>query len=116
MNVASQKLCEELFELSGWTNTDNGYFLLHDGTYRVHNFPKCKFPAYDAGFLLRKLPYKIGNGKWSIWLRLGKTINGYSACYMGSDLVPNHAHNADTPENVLCSLAIELFKQGVLSK
>lgn len=95
-NVASKELCEELYDLSLWIAPQNhpdatkGYY----GT------------GYDLGYLLRKIPggVRVQHMTKHIW----------SASIVGN--VVAHLVNGDTPEDAACKLAIELFKQGVLTK
>jgi hypothetical protein len=126
MNTASRELCQELYELSGWgsitevppllkwSQLSSGAWLEvdrdtpHDGT---------SFPAYDLGYLLRKLPKLIalpdnGTGGF-LFIDIKKYKSGirWRAGYHDQMLV-----NADTPEDAVCSLAIELFKRGILTK
>lgn len=128
MNVASLENCKELFELSEWDDS-SAYWTkdtypatkfepfvsdLHEGT----NF-KHIAPAYDLGFLLRKLPPYLGTEDDDWLLRLMPSYLGetWSIGYAGlKDLRFLHAQQGDIPENALCKLAIQLFKQGLLTK
>lgn len=102
MNVASLELCKELYELSGWDNREQYHYI--DGS---------PVPAYDFGYLLRKLPEgtTIRVNKRNP-VKLGKNQGPYSALMYGY----RGAVRADTPEDCAAKLAIELLKQGVLSK
>lgn len=80
---------------------------------------KRSVPAYDLGYLLRKLPAKIDTGE-SVelheiygWLYMSMAEDG-KEWHFGYGVVDLHGQ-ADTPEDAACKLAIELFKQGVLS-
>ncbi len=111
MNVASLENSKKLYELSKWTETE---YVHSSDTYRAgydlmlrERANGLVLPAYDAGYLLRKLQhlnvdlYPIDKG--SCWY----------ACVQweeNSTELP-----ADTPEDALAKLAIELFKQGVLT-
>lgn len=122
MNVASLELCRELYELSEWIETFN-YWEYTDGIpegvpylsqpelerrYGLWSTQELKkrFPAYDCGYLLRKLPdiNLLRDVKRSEWMATApfrsKVLNEW----------------ADTPEDTLCKLAIALFKEGVLVK
>lgn len=127
MQVASLELSKTLFELSGWgvLETDKAWSF-HGSDYRLKDWPKgklgvLKFPAYDAGYLLRKLPPRIVRGT-NYWPQLERHINGkqYRACYHNGDsclfLGEPSVFLADTPEDCLAMLAIELFRQGVLKE
>lgn len=109
MEVASLELCKELYELSGWENT-SFYHDISEGFDEYHlAYSSNKklpvdgglYPAYDLGYLIRKLPVdtqmnRLSNGDW-----------GFKS--------QTFARVADTPEDAACKLIIELFKQGILS-
>lgn len=147
MNVASLELCRELYELSGWEDTD----LFHNwgkrfGTRDVYKrgIPravtdfskvvdfaevgrtrlqglrtqyvedgyvlddyreKLSCPAYDLGYLLRKLPD----------FYLNRDPDGFYSIELDSLEGSHYRQDADTPENAVCKLCIELFKQGILA-
>lgn len=110
MNVTNIELSKELYELSGW---EDGARLpwycwveAHQ-TYDIDNGVP-KFPAYDLGFLLRKLPSSI---------HVYRTKSGEGRA-TGHDSPPNFITTVkgDTPEDATAKVAIELFKQGILSK
>lgn len=127
MNVASQELCEELYSLSGgvkstWKDTeyrryyDDGLFVTNEKLNGLW------LPAYDLGYLLRKLPKYIGHASQSCRLGLfpqGFTNTGGSDWCASYDTFKGEIYllqTADTAEDVTCKLAIELFKQGILTK
>jgi hypothetical protein len=134
MHTARLELCKELSLVSGWFDT---YFW--HATFQNHSSPQDQrginhymlvsqqelqelqnhsyikklgfIPAYDLGYLLRKL-----NGKTPVSLKI---YDGYTTAYWQdfsetAKLPDKFVHKADTPEDALCMLAIELFKQGVL--
>lgn len=120
MNVANIDLSKELYELSGWEGAGYLYTYSYDHAVPVsyiHGIEEIRFPAYDLGTLLRKLPEKTTlrrnkprpikasnwHGEWCI----GVYGEGYRSV--------GGKHGA-TPEDAACKLAIELFKQGVLTK
>lgn len=98
MNTASLELCKELYELSGWEGEEDVYRQAEPG----EEDENVVCPAYSAGYLLRKLP----KDETTYGFKLGKWYAQYQAAPVF----------ADTPEDALCKLAIELFKQGVLKK
>lgn len=103
VNFASLEHCKELYELSGWKDTDiwfgNGDVSnVKRNSYGVY-FDNNDIPAYDLGFLLRKLR--------PIFLSQDDTELAEALRLMCQ--VPS-------PEDSLCKLAIELFKQGLLTK
>lgn len=122
MNVASHSLCKELYELSGWYfgghtwhHSDfNDLWTLAPAPDKVGKTYKVVCPAYDLGYLLRKLPESVD----SIYgLLLYPTSGGqWFAGYYEPDGLEQYEVHADTPEDAACKLAIELFKQGVLKK
>jgi hypothetical protein len=111
MNVASFGLCQELYEVSGWLTGIDGYCytslpgerkdfevrpLTDTGNDRIQ---VC--PAYDLGYLLRRLP--VGNVLSSVednWLASSNP----------------EVTTAATPEDAAAQLAIELIKQGILPR
>lgn len=128
MNVASLERCGELYKLSGWEFGHMRYDLTHrslgvnDGDY------KGKVPAYDLGYLLRKLPahFNTGDARGAFEFFLKTTgrewFAGYNKPELGKWLYDNNHGvwetpcSADTPEDAAAGLAIQLFKQGILKK
>lgn len=107
MNVASLELSKELYELSGWTGT--ALLWQPDGDIGLMGPTSSERPpAYDLGYLLRKLPLvrlqhvALESDDLKRWLCSVKSVS--------------MAEHAETPENAAAKLAIELFKQGVLTK
>lgn len=102
MNVASLELCKELYELSGWGAE------LNDWRSNSGTVISGAYPAYDLGYLLRKLPndHMINFSRPPV--KLYQSGHSWTAEYGGFK-------SGDTaPEDAVCKLAIELFKQGVL--
>ena len=109
MNVASFELCQELYELSGWlTGIDGNCFVSLPGERKGFEVRPLTdtgndhiqiCPAYDLGYLLRRLP--VGNVLTSLE---GEWIASSSP----------KITTAATPEDAAAKLAIELFKQGIL--
>ncbi len=109
MNVARLDLSKELYELSEW---DNGWYSYWGrGVVARDSTEQRICPAYDLGYLLRKLP-KMGS--ISVTSIIGA---GWEAVYHGNrgDLYERR-YQADTPEDAVCKLAIELFKQDILKR
>lgn len=123
MQVAKLELCKELFELSGWSTTEKVWFLsannptgsLWRNGELVQDGIEC-FAAYDAGFLLRKLPDGVSLYKG----RRGWTLNSGNTFQLNNISTGNLLRLGNflsaVPEDALCKLAIELFKQGILKK
>lgn len=132
MTVASLRLCRTLYELSGWRGNTYWYdrscdceeISVFDSIYVSPN--GSDIPAYDLGFLLRKLPpnFHTGDVRGAFEFFLKTTgrewFAGYNKPEMGKWLYDNNHGvwerpcTADIPENALCKLCIELFNQGVL--
>lgn len=133
MNVASLELCKELYELSRWEPDDRFWFDI-DGKHSVHcghefivgkeitefkGFLARICPAYDLGYLLRKLPKYLRHAQDDLRFELmpqGYTKKGLSrwcAVYANirGDIV--FLEVADTPEDAACKLVIELIKEGI---
>jgi hypothetical protein len=112
-DVASLDLCRELYELADW-NEVHWWYKTWDGidwqlgTYEA-DIPEC-IPAYDLGYLLRKLPQNIGR----ITLK-HREHSGMWFCKW-DDRKGELGQQADTPEDAAAKLAIELFKQGILMR
>jgi len=116
-DVANLELCMELQSLSGWKDQQRSVWSSELGDY---------IQRYTLGYLLRKLPRWIEpekNMPHLLTVQPNPIGKGWNALYRLSIATPTsdrrHAteiHEADTPEDALCKLAIELFKQGVLKK
>lgn len=122
MNTASLELCKELYELSGWEPEywKRNVVGVHDYLYAKMKVENSD-PAYDLGYLLRKLPKRFAN-------KDGHYLAGYS--YLSLRRIPTtltveqswkamfgkkYEATADTPEDAACKLAIELIKQKVIT-
>jgi hypothetical protein len=132
MTTANLELCRELYELSGWEDTPWVYeFELghrgmkvvdirdnsHWGGIAHHLFvtdPITKLeprylPAYDLGYLLRKLAISSERNIQLYYSVTGKVwkcqFNGYGSPKL-----------ADIPEDCAAKLCIELFKQNILTR
>lgn len=113
MNVASLSLCKELYKVSKWLDTPNCYFNSDSGSHGLTDSNNGELghdiyreaPAYDLGFLIRKLPpyTRIQTMKGDVPYRVSYD-NGVS----------ERGVNANTPEDAAAKLAIELFKQDIL--
>lgn len=113
MTTANLDLCKELYELSGWDDSEwkeitqkwrfkhrkdtNPELAIQPYQYKFGEY----IPAYDLGYLLRKLPRET--------ILSNISDNGWTIVYGGKGL-----YKATTPENAACKLAIELFKKGIL--
>lgn len=94
-----------------------------DAEFRFDHDP-C--PAYTAGYLLRKLPklLDIDGASFSLCVHTNVAPPDWTAYYMFVQVVDGKLKRysnrlkveADTPEDALCKLAIELFKRGILTE
>jgi hypothetical protein len=124
MTVASLELCRELYTLSAWTDTNfywsnvthsfvyvNDYILIdEDDELRSDD---SDIPAYDLGYLLRKLQ----NPKFQVAVMAWPNGTYSAACYEAGDRMYDMPDaDAATPEDAVALLAIALFKQDVLQR
>jgi hypothetical protein len=128
LNTASLELCKELYKLSGWGMLDTDKcWAFHGSSYRLKNWPTGKLgmgklPAYNLGYLLRKLPpsftYRTPsdhNVNVNIYMELIAEGNAkFIIASVGLTTVWWQSYG--TPEDVACKLAIKLFEQGILTK
>lgn len=122
MNVASLDLCKELYDLSGWKHSANGLTTLSPAPDKIGRQFEQICPAYDLGYLLRKLPGHIAIQS-TTWDDVhtekvrGQELDYQAvACYQSNIKGVLIQEVADTPEDAIALLAIKLFKQGVLTK
>ena len=131
MHVASLELSRELYELSGWDDRRAIQYYWHgDDLDHVtvvdaeQHEPECAvYPAYDLGYLLRKLPGSFNDKGNSYYFMLDRSIDDYekgyswAAAYMSLSSIRERLQQlAVTPEDAAAKLAIELFKQNILRK
>jgi hypothetical protein len=109
MNVASLDNCKRLWEVSEWDGTQNVWLPDGKGGWELEadnieqNGELAFIPAYDLGYLLRKLHIFID------W-HMSRDDRGYVIHIAGDDWI------ADTPEDAVAELAIALFKRGIYQK
>lgn len=110
MNVANLELCKELKELSGWISGSDFFPVKHS--------TEDPIPAYDLGYLLRKLPsyIKLKNDRTRFTLRTKPESNQHELPLWQAMYGHDFSERADTPEDAAAKLAVELFKQGILTK
>ena len=117
MNIARLDLCKELYELSGWAQSLYEHELLSGEHYTTtlprkameHSSQNIYIPAYDLGYLLRKLQTTID------YLRPSTVSKQWVVKGPWSEDEDSLIY-ADTPEDAAALLDIELFKQGVLKR
>lgn len=125
MNVADKDLCQELYEVSGWSDTHLRWnqFMSKEAVWQIYeSSEKVVFagyvgyaPAYDLGYVLCKLHRATIHHKW---------VDGESTYTARISVAKEHKTSAntvyksesETPENAAVKLAIELFKQGILKR
>lgn len=136
-HTASKELSQELYKLSGWADTGLFWYEEHDydddpdGRGDFYHEPRIytqmeieetgsggggkRTQAYDLGYLMRNLPKSDDDiGDLTITFREGSSwFCGY---FVVGDPFPNSGAWASTPEDAACKLAIELFKNGILTR
>ena len=106
MKTASLDLCKELYKLSEWgfdefEGRDKTLEWVNDRD--EDNTLLGSMPLYDLGYLLRKLPDNT---------ILHKTTDTYYEATLNQY---EYHWIADTPEDAVAKLAIELYKKGTLT-
>lgn len=116
MHVASLELCKELYELSEWEPCDSRDTVTlryrSADVYLLVGVEQDTIPAYDLGYLLRRLPdFELGNR-----LQLVKhTFTHKTEWHIGYGVDPgNLVMYSSTPEDAAAKLCIQLIKQGVI--
>lgn len=106
MNVASLELSKKLYELSGWDSYDLQAWSDSE-VVAPSNIPlrKLDCPAYDCGYLLRKLPIET---------LIIKSYKDYVA--IGEVSIGTLRLRSDKPEDALAKLCIAMFEQGILKR
>ncbi len=124
------KLCKEVYELTGWNDTQNGYYFV-DGEqpllYNKDNFHISKepwwrhmaylSPAYTSDYLLEKLPSPLIFDENDCAIEVRRTKKDK---YMWSANI-RHSYGqyfkqiADTPLKALLKLTIALSEAGELN-
>jgi hypothetical protein len=115
MNFASFEFCKELYEQSHWLPARCWYWVTtnQDQIILVDSpLAGGEYPAYTLGYLLRKLPELDGRG----YIQLTKMSQEYQAVYAINTRDDMGRAYAESPEDAAAKLAIELFKQGILTK
>lgn len=125
--VASLELCKELYELSGWADTELFHVYVIDalggqgwdlgdkyfyGDKEVTLDSTKRVPAYSLGYLLRKLPAgTVISQSYDVHRK-----HDWHTCYVPVVWPEDKIVQVwdDTPEDAICKLAIELFKQGAV--
>jgi len=142
-DVASLELSRELYKLSGWKDTIYWWRFhklnklsklytfneMDNDRYRFRNSPETPrfneenefFPAYDLGYLLRKLEASektIGIEYHSLEQPLSMDLKEWAGLYTAStaDMPQREYPYAGVPEDAAGKLCIELFKRGILKR
>ena len=123
MNVASLELCKELYELSGWSNTDNyhclmattpkeSWVVLDRAASKIRNYP-----AYDYIYLLNKMPMGHPVSKIYAELRSQRIFkDAWGISWRTEDDEVEVYVESSNIVDAAAKLAIELFKQGILTR
>lgn len=145
-HVASLALCRALYEVSGWRVDGYPYAgyctqddcagradgeLIYGGWCESCSLAVIDIPAYGLGCLLRKLPTTISDfpldgvheDDWIFRLWEGSQWHcDYEPQNMGDpqhhdgEIYQKLQYSAKDPEDAVVKAAIELFKQGVLTR
>lgn len=131
MDTASLEFCEELYTLSRWETPRGQWTMIpaHD-IDKSDTFGQFKeIPQYSFGYLIRKLPPNVtveklsgldedGEDKeyYTAYRLVAEEHHGGTALECGTEWLRENEHHANTPEDVLAKLAIELFKHGLLKR
>lgn len=129
LGAVSRELSQELYEATQWVDTDKwwryvgalGWAVefavspLPSGFYDHNNF----IPAYDMDYLLQKLPNILKDGHHAAFLIVGATSEtSWAASYEklpDQETYPKEVCGiADTPQDAIAKLAIEL--EGLKNK
>jgi hypothetical protein len=111
MSYAEALLSKELFELSDWEGEGE-----HFGHYTKDEWIETT-PKYSLGYLLRKLPHKHNGGVLVIAAcNTDEWCAQYFSWWHEDMKAKSEVLVADTPEDAACRLAIELFKQNILTR
>ena len=134
MNVASLENCKRLYELSGWRATDKYHVLNHRNTWIIGGNPDFEnkvleslaegrgtfkldrvYPAYESGYLVRKLPPQVKIHKdYDANPELPEETPAFYYALYNQRGLGIYNFGAETPEDALCLLAIKLFEEGIL--
>lgn len=118
MNVASLELCKELYELSGWEDGARLPWYCWIEAHQEYDIDngRPEFPAYELGYLLRKIKNQLTKNQW-LDIRVNeKSTDGYVGAYGTWEQGHLEHLEAAIPEDAAARLAIELFKQGILER
>lgn len=138
MNTANLENCKKLYELSGWVGTQNYWksFINHQADkwseFKVVDFNGAKipkdfgeetYPAYDLGYLLRKLPKEIEHRDVYYSLVVRWIGDNDMRIHYWSEVERKRLLSTNTEigalgigeyEDAACLLAIKLFEKGIL--
>lgn len=125
MNVASLELSKTLYELSGWEcgwwypfahiSSDNSGEHIYTDKHGAIVDRGRDVPAYDLGYLLRKLPPHLDKKRTlflAIWI--AGAPDRWGAGYMDTVDPVEYPNYAPTPEDAACKLLIELINHGIV--
>jgi hypothetical protein len=126
MTTASLDNCRRLYELSGWGNSEYTWVCVTDmlpqlltkgaTQYIGNDLERVDVPAYDLGYVLRKLQYMEDLAIHRCH-HMDNSWNWEAQCHPDPDASDGYSFAyADTPEDAACKLAIALFEAGVLVK
>lgn len=102
MTVASLENCKRLYELSGWSGTGLDYQSYDGKDFELKEYdanPPVSVPAYDLGYLLRKLPSFVDTTNNSYRLNITvRNLNDDKEAQMGYLMLRQVAHGKELIE------------------
>ncbi|MCO4274281.1 hypothetical protein NG701_07540 [Pseudarthrobacter sp. HLT3-5] len=114
MHFADVGRCKKLFQVSGWDDTSFKY--VGGSRDKIEMMPRDSrvclpdVPAYDLGFLVRRLPYAV-----SVTVST-KGFTTTAAMMRHRPPFFNYLARDASPENSTVDVFLELFKQNVLTR
>lgn len=114
MHFAEVELCRKLYDVSGWDDTSFKY--VGGSRDNIQLRPRNKritapdVPAYDLGYLVRRLPYPVSvtaNQKGFVTTAAMMRHRPPFFNYLARDA---------SPENSTVDVLLEMFKQNVLTR
>lgn len=116
MVAANVELCRELYQLSGWSVSEDPNDL-HEWYHEIDDGLEVELiaPRYSLTYLLRKQPRQYSLFRNSIDFYKFGTV-AYDSQTEVLVLSPLYGESHKSPEDAAAKLAIELFKQGILER
>lgn len=123
MSTASLEICKELYQVGNgaWDETEKVWCpysidggLTEQWQLETRVGQPYDWPAYDLGYLLRKLP--DGASIQRVGDRYNASLSYNKVDTYGHQTSHTDGTGADTPEDAAAAFAIDLFKQGAFTR